>query len=90
MTEPALKSAVVFHTYDVIAEGFAGKKELMDVVGTGKLQPPVELTTPAATSNSWNGIAIDPSETISRLKNRARVQSATTRILRLKVGTRDR
>ncbi len=45
LPEPALKSAVVFRTYDVIAEGFAGKKELMDVVGTAKLQPPVELTT---------------------------------------------
>jgi hypothetical protein len=43
--EPALKSAVVFRTYDVIAEGFAGKKELLDVVGTQKLQPPAELTT---------------------------------------------
>jgi hypothetical protein len=45
LPEPALKSAVLFRTYDVIAEGYAGKKELMDVVGTGKLQPPVELTT---------------------------------------------
>lgn len=47
-------------------------------------------STPAASSNSWNGLAIDPSETISRWKNSARVQSATTRTLRLKVGTRDR
>lgn len=51
---------------------------------------PPPLTTPAAASNSWNGIAIDPRDTISRLKNRASVQSATTRILRLKVGTRER
>ncbi len=45
LPEPALKGAVLFRTYDVIAEGYAGKKELMDVDGTLKLQPPVELTT---------------------------------------------
>lgn len=45
LPEPALKSTALFHAYGVIAEGFAGTKQLMDVVGTNPLQPPSDLTT---------------------------------------------
>lgn len=43
---------------------------------------------PAASSNSARGCSSEPSETISRLNSPARAHSASTRALRLKVGTR--
>lgn len=43
---------------------------------------------PAASSNSARGFSSEPSETISRLNRPARVHSASTRALRLKVGIR--
>ncbi len=58
------------------------------LVGRGRQLASLWRPVPAASSNSARGFSSEPSETISRLNRPARVHSASTRALRLKVGTR--
>ena len=56
--------------------------------GTARQLASLCRPVPAASSNSARGFSSEPSETISRLNRPASVHSASTRALRLKVGTR--